>query len=80
MLPGLTQTHDYKLPSEAKDLLADPADVTVDPITGAVLLLSEESPRIAVCAMEHHRLSLLGINPQALNGPCRGWESNPHGP
>jgi uncharacterized protein YjiK len=47
-LPDLEPTHDLKLPDEAKDLLDDLADVTVDPVTGLLLLLSDQSQRIAI--------------------------------
>jgi uncharacterized protein YjiK len=55
-LPGLEQTHDLKLPGEAKDLLDDLADVTVDPVSGALLLLSDQSRRIAVVSLAGDRL------------------------
>lgn len=60
-LPDLTMTHEFKLPADAKDALADLADVTVDPATGAWLLLSEESRRIAVCAIASGRLVLQSL-------------------
>lgn len=47
-LPDLRQTHEYKLSTDAKRALDDLADVALDPITGALLLLSEESRRIGV--------------------------------
>jgi hypothetical protein len=59
-LPALTLTHDLKLPGSLKDLLDDLADVTVDPVTGALLLLSDQSQRIAVAAIVDQRLALLG--------------------
>ena len=59
-LPALTLTHDLKLPGELKDLLADLADVTVDPVSGALLLLSDESQRIAVAGIVEQKLVLLG--------------------
>ena len=52
------QTHEFKLPADAKDALADLADVTVDPVTGMWLLLSEESRRIGVFTVTGDRLSL----------------------
>lgn len=61
VLPDLSETHTFRLPDEVKDALSDLADVTVDPVTGAVLLLSEETRRIAVCAVEDHGLSLLSL-------------------
>ena len=45
-LPDLDLTHDLKLPDAAKRLLKDLADVTVDPVTGDLLLLSDQSQRI----------------------------------
>jgi uncharacterized protein YjiK len=44
----LQQTHDLKLPPAAKAALDDLADVAVDPRTGRLVLLSEESRRLAV--------------------------------
>lgn len=58
-LPALTLTHDLKLPGELKDLLDDLADVRVDPVTGALLLLSDESRRIAVVEIVDQRLVLI---------------------
>ena len=60
-LPDLAQTHDLKLPPDAKELLSDLADVTVDPVSGATLLLSEESRRIAVCRVNGDRLELESV-------------------
>jgi uncharacterized protein YjiK len=60
-LPDLAQTHDLKLPREAKTLLGDLADVTIDPVSGAMLLLSEESRRIAVCRSDGDRLALESV-------------------
>jgi uncharacterized protein YjiK len=59
-LPALSLTHDLKLPGPLKDLLADLADVTVDPVTGELLLLSDESRRIAVAAIVGQELVLRG--------------------
>jgi uncharacterized protein YjiK len=59
-LPSLTLTHDLKLPGPLKDLLDDLADVTVDPVTGALLLLSDQSQRIAVAGIVDQSLTLLG--------------------
>jgi uncharacterized protein YjiK len=58
-LPALTLTHDLKLPARLKDLLDDLADVTVDPVTGALLLLSDQSQRIAVARIVDRKLALL---------------------
>ena len=60
MLPALTLTHDLKLPGGLKDLLGDLADVTIDPVTGALLLLSDESQRIAVAGIVDQKLALIG--------------------
>lgn len=57
-LPDLGQTHEYKLPRDAKGALDDLADVTVDPVTGALLLLSEQSRRIGLFEMGDGRLAL----------------------
>ena len=59
-LPTITLTHDLRLPGELKDLLDDLADVTVDPVTGVLLLLSDESRRIAVAEIVDQKLALLG--------------------
>lgn len=59
-LPSLALTHDLKLPEKLKDLLDDLADVTVDPVTGALLLLSDQSQRIAVAEIIDQKLVLLG--------------------
>lgn len=60
-LDDLEETHAFKLPDEAKDALTDLADVTIDPVTGALLLLSEETRRIAVCAIEEDALTLVSL-------------------
>jgi uncharacterized protein YjiK len=59
-LPALTLTHDLKLSGRLKDLLDDLADVTVDPVTGSLLLLSDQSRRIAVVEIVDQGLVLLG--------------------
>jgi hypothetical protein len=59
-LPDLELTHELKLPDEAKDLLDDLADVTVDPVTGALLLLSDQSQRIAIVRIVDGGLVLSG--------------------
>jgi hypothetical protein len=59
-LPALTLTHNLRLPGRLKDLLDDLADVTVDPVTGALLLLSDQSRRIAIVEIVDQRLVLLG--------------------
>ena len=59
-LPELTLTHDLKLPEQGKDLLGDLADVTVDPITGALLLLSDRSRRIVIATVVEHTLVVSG--------------------
>jgi SdiA-regulated len=57
-LPDLEETHHFKLPRDAKRALDDLADVTIDPVTGAVLLLSEESRRIGVFRIDDGALVL----------------------
>lgn len=59
-LPDLELTHDLKLPDEAKDLLEDLADVTVDPVTGQLLLLSDESRRIVLVRIAGDELVMCG--------------------
>ncbi len=58
-LRTLGVTDDLKLPRAAKELLDDLADVAVDPVTGLLLLLSEESRRIAVMRLDHAGLQLI---------------------
>lgn len=58
-LPGLEETHHFKLPREAKRVLDDLADVAVDPVTGALLLLSEQSRRIGVFRIDAGGLALM---------------------
>ena len=57
-LPGLDQTHDLKLPSDAKAVLDDLADVAIDPVTGLLILLSEASRRLAVMRLDGDALHL----------------------
>jgi uncharacterized protein YjiK len=52
VLPDLEQTHDLNLPDEAKDLLEDLSDVTIDPVTGQLLLLSDRSRRVALMRID----------------------------
>lgn len=59
-LPELKQTHELKLPDDAKPLLEDLADVTVDPVTGQLLLLSDESRRIVLARIQRGRLMMSG--------------------
>jgi uncharacterized protein YjiK len=66
-LPNLTLTHDLKLPKRARKLLDDLADVTVDPLTGALLLLSDQSRRIAITRIEEKKLILCGSYDLPLN-------------
>jgi uncharacterized protein YjiK len=58
-LRTLAVTHDLKLPREAKAALDDLADVAVDPVSGLLLLLSEESRRIAVMRLSTDGLQLI---------------------
>jgi uncharacterized protein YjiK len=59
-LPDLEMTHDLKLSDEAKALLKDLADVTVDPVTGRFLLLSDQSRRIVVTRIAGRELRVCG--------------------
>jgi hypothetical protein len=59
-LPGLEPTHELKLPDEAKELLKDLADVTIDPVTGQLLLLSDESQRIVLARIAGEKLVVSG--------------------
>jgi hypothetical protein len=59
-LPALELTHDFKLPDPMKDLLDDLADVTVDPVTGALLLLSDQSQRIVAARIVDGTLVMCG--------------------
>lgn len=52
------QTHDLRLPHDAKVMLDDLADVAVDPASGALVLLSEESRRLAVTTFAPDGLQL----------------------
>ncbi len=58
-LRTLVVTDDLRLPRAAKDALDDLADVAVDPVSGLILLLSEESRRIAVMQLGHDGLRLI---------------------
>ncbi len=57
-LPDLELTHDLKLPGPIKDLLPDLADVTVDPVSGELLLLSDQSRRVVVVQVAGETLAL----------------------
>lgn len=59
-LPELSLTHELKLPERGKDLLDDLADVTVDPKTGALLLLSDQSRRIVIATVAEQTLVVSG--------------------
>jgi uncharacterized protein YjiK len=59
-LPDLEMTHDLRLPDEAKRLLKDLADVAVDPTTGRLLLLSDESRRVVLAQIEGQELVVCG--------------------
>lgn len=58
-LRTLVVTDDLKLPRAARGLLDDLADVAVDPVSGLLLLLSEESRRIVVMRLAHDGLQLI---------------------
>lgn len=70
-LPDLVQTAEFKLPAEAKEALADLADVTVDPVTGRWLLLSEESRRIGVFTVTNGELRLESLTDIFVNADER---------
>jgi uncharacterized protein YjiK len=59
-LPDLELTHDLKLPDEAKELLKDLSDVTVDPVTGQLLLLSDQSRRVVSARIAGKKLTVSG--------------------
>jgi hypothetical protein len=59
-LPELALTHELKLPKEGKALLDDLADVTIDPKTGALLLLSDQSRRIVIATLVEQDLIVSG--------------------
>jgi uncharacterized protein YjiK len=60
VFPDLEQTHDLRLPDEAKELLKDLSDVTVDPVTGQLLLLSDQSRRIVLTRIVGKQLTVSG--------------------
>lgn len=62
---------EYALPREAKRQLDDLADVAVDPETGLLVLLSEESRRLAVMRPEGDELILHGLYDLPLEGDER---------
>ncbi len=70
-LPDLRQTHDLKLPPGAKEALDDLADVAVDPVTGLLVLLSEQSRRLAVLRREGSALQLVSTFDLPLEGKER---------
>ena len=70
-LPDLRQTHDLKLPPDAKAALDDLADVAVDPVTGLLVLLSEQSRRLAVLRREGSALQLVSTFDLPLEGKER---------
>lgn len=55
----LVVTHDLRLPAPAKRLLDDLADVAVDPVSGLLVLLSEQSRRLVVMRLVGHALQLV---------------------
>jgi uncharacterized protein YjiK len=59
-LPRLEVTHELKLPDEVRSLLKDLSDVTVDPRTGDLLLLSDQSRRIVGVRIVARRLVVCG--------------------
>ncbi len=58
-LRTLEMTHDLQLPREARRVLDDLADVAVDPVSGLLVLLSEESRRLAVMRLSDGGLHLV---------------------
>jgi uncharacterized protein YjiK len=62
---------EHKLPREAKRVLDDLADVAVDPVSGLLVLLSEESRRLAVLRMEADTLVLQSTFDLPLEGKER---------
>lgn len=58
-LRTLALTHDLRLPREAKRVLDDLADVAVDPVSGLLVLLSEESRRLAIMRLVADGLQLV---------------------
>ena len=70
-LPDLRQTHDLRLPRDAKAALDDLADVAVDPVTGLLILLSERSRRLAVLRLVDAALQLVSVFDLPLPGKER---------
>jgi uncharacterized protein YjiK len=62
---------DYQLPRNAKRVLDDLADVAIDPLSGLVVLLSEESRRLAVMRATPSALELLDTVDLPLEGKER---------
>lgn len=67
-LPDLQETHALKLSRAAKAALGDLADVAVDPVTGALILLSEQSRRLAVVALDGVHLEVDSLYDLPLDG------------
>lgn len=65
------QTHDLKLPPAAKAVLDDLADVAVDPRSGRLLLLSEQSRRLGLVRVEGEALELESTFDLPLTGDER---------
>jgi uncharacterized protein YjiK len=74
VLPDLEQTHDLTLPDEAKELLKDLSDVTVDPVTGQLLLLSDRSQRVVLARIAGKQLTVSASHDLAL-----GRDEKPEG-
>ncbi len=70
-LPDLRQTHDLKLPPDARAALDDLADVAIDPVTGLLVLLSEQSRRLAVLRLEDGVLQFVSTFDLPLEGKER---------
>jgi len=70
-LATLAAAQDFKLPKAAKDALDDLADVAVDPVTGALVVLSQQSRCLGVLELEGDRLRLTGTFELPLTGKER---------
>lgn len=62
---------EHKLPPDAKRVLDDLADAAVDPVTGLLVLLSEESRRLAVLRLDAGGLALCRTFDLPLDGKER---------
>jgi hypothetical protein len=67
----LAPVHNFKLPKEAKHALDDLADVAVDPVTGALVVLSQQSRCLGVLEVDGDHLRLRGTFELPLKGKER---------